>query len=338
VKLTYLLGRPELGGGTRVVLAHAELLAARGHRVAVAGEGPLPAAFGFRGRWIDLEREPAEGGQDLVIATFWSTLERARQLALGPVAHFCQGYEGEIPHFAAERRAIDAVYSQPVPTLAVTPRLVRLLADRFGREARLAPPPLALLRRPPWRWRPRRHPWIALFGAFEAEVKGIRAGLEAVATLRSSGRRARLLRVSVLPLTAAEQALAAPDRYLESVAPEAAQAALAQCDLLLFPVTEAEGFGLPLLEALGLGVPAVASDTEALRFLTGEGGARRVPVGDGRLFAREAAALLGSGRAWRAQRRRGRAAAVRFAGARVGAEVEDALSWAAARARGNARP
>jgi glycosyltransferase involved in cell wall biosynthesis len=329
-----LLARPELGGGTKVVLQHAALLAGRGHEVTVAGDGALPALFGFRGRYLDLEREPPPRGQDLVVATFWTTLGRARALDAGPVAHFCQGYEGEIPHFAADREAIERAYADPAPVLAVTPRLADLIAARFGRPARLAPPSIDRAVRPRSRWRPRRRPWIALFGVFEATVKGIPTGLAALGRLRALGCRARLLRLSVLPLGDAERALAAPDRYLVSVAPRAALAALAGCDLLLFPSGVEEGFGLPLLEAMALGVPAVASETAGLRFVAGAGGARLVAPGDDAAMAAAAAELLGSAPAWRAQRRAGRAAAERFAPERIAPEIEAALTWAAAAAAG----
>ncbi len=332
MRVSYLLARPDLGGGTKVVLEHAALLAARGHAVAVLGDGPLPALYAFAGRYVDLERQPPPAGQDLVVVTFWTTLARARALGLGPLAHFCQGFEGEIPHFAVDRAAIEAAYAERLPTLAVTPRLAELVGRRFGRAARVVPPAVDPALAPRIRLAPRRRPWVALFGVFEAEVKGIRAGLAAFAPLAARG--ARLLRVSVFPLSAAEASLRAPDRYLESVPPAVAARALGDCDLLLFPVGVEEGFGLPLLEAMALGVPAVASRTPGLEFLAGGDGARLVPPGDAAAFAAAAIELLGSSRAWRAQRRAGRRAARRFAPERIGAELEAALAWAAREAPG----
>jgi len=331
VRISYLLARPDLGGGTKVVLEHAALLAARGHEVLVLGDGALPPVYGFRGRYLNLESEPPPGGQDLVLATFWTTLERARALALGPVAHFCQGFEGEIPHFRSDWPAIASAYAERLPTLAVTPRLAELVARRFGRPARVVSPAVDGALSPRWRLAPRRRPWVALFGVFEAEVKGIRTGLAAFAPLAARG--ARLLRVSVLPLSGAETGRLAPDRYLEAVAPREATRALAACDLLLFPVLESEGFGLPLLEAMALGVPAVASRTPGLEFLTGGDGARLVAADDAGAFAAAAAELLGSGPAWRRQRRAGRRAARRFAPSRIAVELERAVEWAASEAR-----
>ena len=327
MRISYLLARPDLGGGTKVVLEHAALLAARGHEVLVLGDGALPAVYAFGGRYLDLESERPPGAQDLVLATFWTTLERARALALGPVAHFCQGFEGEIPHFRSDWPAIERAYAERLPTLAVTPRLAELVGRRFDRPARVVSPAVDGALSPRWRLAPRRRPWVALFGAFEAEVKGIRTGLAAFAPLAARG--ARLLRVSVLPLSAAETSLRAPDRYLESVPPREAARALAACDLLLFPVLEAEGFGLPLLEAMALGVPAVASRTAGLEYLTGGDGARLVAPDDAGAFASAAAALLGSSRAWRQQRRAGRRAARRFAPPRIAVELERAVEWAA---------
>jgi len=330
VRIAYLLAGADLGGGTKVVLQHAELLAAAGHDVRVVGRGPLPRAFGFGGEYLDAGMgAPNLPSQDLVIATFWTTLAAAVALEVGPVAHFCQGYEGEIPHFQGERREIESAYALPLPALAVTPRLVSLLEERYRRPARLVPPPADEALAPRRRLGPRRRPWVALFGVYEAEVKGIPVGLEAIARLRARGVDARSLRISVFPLSDAERARLAPDRYLQSVAPRRALVELRGCDLLIFPSGIEEGFGLPLLEAMVLGVPAVASRTPGLEFVSGGDGARLVAAGDAEEFAAAAAELLGSRSVWREQRRRGFAAARRFDPSVVAESLITAVRWAA---------
>ncbi len=338
MRVTYLLERADLGGGTKVVLAHARLLERWGHRVTIAARGPLPPGFAYRGRYRDLDAGPPPGPPpDLLVATFWTTLARARELTEGPIAHFCQGFEGEIAHFRSDWPAIEVAYAEPLPTFAVTPRLAELLARRFQRPARVLPPPAeSTPARPGARRAPRRSPWIALFGAFEAEVKGIPLGLETVRRVRAAGIPARLLRISVLPLSEAERSRLAPDRYLLSVPPGRALAELAECDLLLFPSGVEEGFGLPLLEAMALGVPAVASRTPGLEFVSGGTGALLADAGDGEGFAHAALELLRRPPAWRAQRRAGRRAATRFAPERIGAALDRAVRWAAAGAPGGA--
>lgn len=341
MRVTFLLDRPELGGGTKVVLQQADLLAARGHQTTVAAHGGRPAWserwFRRGARYVDLFASGAGRlpSQDLLIATYWTTITSAEQLAVGPVAHFCQGFEEDLEHLFPQREAIRAAYRRPLPALVVAPHLGARLRAEFGRDSVLSPAPIDSSAGRRFRLGPRGRPWIALCGIFEAPVKGIRTGLEVLSALtaaRPAGRAPRLLRISALPLSEPEAALFPAERYLSAVAPEVALAALAQCDLMLFVSTAGEGFGLPLLEAMHLGVPAVASRLPGSEWMVGPGGARLVDAGDVDGFQREASSLLDSPSAWRAQRRAGRHAARRFAPDRVGSEVERAVRWAIERA------
>jgi glycosyltransferase involved in cell wall biosynthesis len=332
MRIAYVLPFPELNGGNKVIFQHVGLLAERGHDVTVLAEGPRPDWIPIAGRYHDLTVGPPQvGDQDLVIATFWTTLERARDLDLGPLAHFCQGYEGALDHLRPQLAHIEEVYSWPVPTLTVSPHLGEWLRARHGRESRTAPPPLDPLFRPRWRWRPRRNPWVAVGGIFESRVKGVRDALAAVAALRGRGVRCRLLRFSILPLSDEERAILAPDAYLCHVPPATIARALPDCDLLLFPSRAAEGFGLPVLEAMSAGVPAIASRIPSMELLA-EGVAALVPEGDVEALATAARALLEDPAAWRRARRRGLAAARRFDAGSVAEAVEEAVSWARARA------
>jgi glycosyltransferase involved in cell wall biosynthesis len=201
------------------------------------------------------------------------------------------------------------------------------VAARLGRDSRVAPPPLDPLFHPVLRRRPRRKPWIAVAGIFEAEVKGVATALGAVERLRAGGLACRLLRLSALPLSPAEGRLATADLYLCAVPPVTAARALRHCDLLLFPSRADEGFGLPLLEAMASKVPAVASRIPSVEFIGGA--ARLVPVGDAGAMAAAAAELLADPLLWRQARQAGRTAAGRFAAERVGRELAVAVAWAA---------
>jgi glycosyltransferase involved in cell wall biosynthesis len=334
MRVAYVLPQPELGGGSKVVFQHADLLRAAGLEVTVLGAGPRPGWAALASPYVDYAaRAPRLPSQDLVVGTLWSTLATARALALGPLAHFCQGYEGGLVHLRPLLAEIEAAYAQPLPTLAVTPHLVRFLAERFGREAALAPPSLDPLYRPGRRprLRPRRRPWIAIPGIFEAPVKGVPTALAAVRRLRAAGCRARVLRFSLLPLSAAERELLAAERYLCAVPPAAVAGALARCDLLLLASQAEEGFGLPLLEAMAAKVPAVASRIPSTEHMTA-GAVPLVPAGDAAAFAEAARGLLGSASAWRRARREGYRAAARFRPEAVAPRLLEAVRWAAARA------
>ena len=331
--ISYLLPFPELNGGNKVTLQHARLLGGGGHQVTLLGEGPLPQwAPASDQRWIDLTREaPALPPQDLVIATFWTTIERARQLALGPLAHFCQGYEGALPHNRRELPRIEAAYAQPVPTLVVSPHLAPMLSARFGRECRAVPPPLDPLFHPTPRRGPVAAPWIALPGIFESEVKGVPTALAAVGLLRAGGMPCRLLRFSTFPLSEAERALLEPDRYLHAVEPRVVADALRQCDLLMLPSREGEGFGLPLLEAMASGVPAVASRIPSVEIIA-DGAARLVEAHDAAAFAGACRELLSDAESWRLRRDRGLLRARDYDGTAVAPLLDEAVRWAAERA------
>lgn len=328
MRIAYVLPRPELSGGNKVVFLHAHVLRDLGHEVVLLGEGPPPEWMRLEVPYHDHARgAPALPEQDLVVATFWPTILRARELALGPVAHFCQGYEGDLVHLRPRLPEIEAAYALPIPALVVSPHLGRFLARRFGRESRLAPPTLDPAFRPARRLVPRRRPWVALPGIFQAEVKDVPTGLDAVAGLRGRGVPARLLRYSVLPLEAAERDVLAPDRYLSGIRPEEVARELRRCDLLLFPSREMEGFGLPALEAMASGVPVVASRIPSLEAFA-DGAAALVPPGDGAAFAAAAHDLLTHPRLWRRARRRGLERAARFHPRRCGRDLEAAVLWA----------
>ncbi len=332
MRITYVLPFPELNGGNKVIFQHVNLLRQGGHELTVLAEGPRPDWIGFDAAYVDTTLAPPRiPSQDLVIATYWTTIERAWNLDLGPLAHFCQGYEGSLIHLAPWLPRIESAYSLPLPTLTVAPHLGDLLRERFGRASREAPPPLDPLFRPAFRLRPRREPWIAVPGIFAAEVKGVPTALAAVRRLRERGIPCRILRLSVLPMDDDERRMLEPDRFLTGVHPAEIARELRQCDLLFLPSRDGEGFGLPLLEAMASKVPAVASRIPSTIHI-GDGAVALVPPGDDEAFAGEAERLLGDTGAWRKARRQGWQASRRFRPEAVALQLEQGVRWARAAA------
>lgn len=328
--IVYLLEDTTLFGGVKIVLHQAELMARRGHRVTVVSKGERPAWFPLR---TDFQRVPNFAPErlpeaDVTVATFWTTIAAAAAVRSGAAVHYCQGFEASYTHNAAEHPAILDAYRTPIPYFALSPHLGALVAERFGRRGRVVPPALAPYWRPAWRLGPRRAPRVLIVNPFEIDWKGVTTGLEAVRLMRGQGVSCRLIRLSQWPLSAAERAVLAPDEFHQGLTPQAVARLMRGVDLVLAPSWEQEGFGLPLLEAMGCGVPVVASEISAFRSFAG-GAAVLVPFDRPDRFAAGAAELLGDGRRWRTVRRRQLEAARMFSEARIAAIAEDALYWIA---------
>jgi alpha-1,3-rhamnosyl/mannosyltransferase len=152
--------------------------------------------------------------------------------------------------------------------------------------------------------------------------------LDAVSEMRRSGRDVRLIRLSQYPLTEAERSHLVPDEYHCHLEPAQAASLASDCDLLLAPSWEQEGFGLPVLEAFASGVPVVASDISCFRGFA-SGAATLVPPRDPAAFAAAATEILETPRVWRQHRKAGLAVANGFTSRPAVESAEEALHWVA---------
>lgn len=305
-------------------------MARRGHSVSVVCPGEPPDWFPLE---AELRRTPGLDPSDLpeadvTVATYWTTLPRALAGARGEVVHYCQGFEGIYTHNRAEHGAIEEAYRSPVPAMAVSAHLVRLLAERFGRPARVVPQPLEPYWSSGWRVRPRRRPRLLVTSPFEIDWKGVPTSLRAVVELRRLGFECELVRLSQWPLSDEERAIAVPDEFHEHLPPHRVPELMKSCDLLLAASWEQEGFGLPVLEAMACGVPVVASDVPCFRDWT-SGAARLVPPGRPEAFAGAAREILSDSRLWRRMRRRGRRVAQGYRESVSARAAEETLAWVA---------
>jgi glycosyltransferase involved in cell wall biosynthesis len=141
-------------------------------------------------------------------------------------------------------------------------------------------------------------------------------------------------RFEALEALAARHGVAADARALGLVPEERLAALYRSATLFAFP-TRVEGFGLPLLEALALGVPAIASDLPVLREIAGDA-ARWCPSEEPAAWAGSIAELLADGAVRAALARRGLERARAFDYARA-AEALAARYQALVPALGGAR-
>ncbi len=315
MKIVYVVEDLGLAGGVRVIVEHAEALAARGHDVVLATRGdpgwirvpvPVPVLT-----VPEFTRETLPEA-DVHVATFYTTVApTVRAGRASRVVHFCQGYEAPHPHLRAELPRIHEAYSFPIPKVVVSAHLVDVLARLYPGPYFVIPQAIradAFAPAGACRTSPRTPPVIGIVGPFEAVMKGIPAALEAVALLRGQGRRIGLHRASQLPLSDAERALCEPDTYECGRPAEEMPAWYAGLDLLIHPSYPAEGFPLPPLEAMASGVPVVLTDIPSFAPIPDDV-VSRVSPGDAEAMAREAATLLDDPALWTRRRQKGLALA-----------------------------
>lgn len=337
-RIVFLLEGTGLFGGTKVAFQQAELLSQQGFAVTVVAREPKPSWFPLR---VTFRQVPDFSPvflpeAELIVATFWTTIEPAMRLPWGRKVHYCQGFESIYAPTRDQQEKIERSYSHPIPAWVVSPGLARLLEERFQRPSFLLPPPLDPLFSPlRFKRAPRRVPRIVVPGPLEFRWKGVETALHALRLMRSWGMRCELWRISQYPLGDEERKLLQPDRYFWNIPPPNVASLLRASDLLLAPSWE-EGFGLPLLEAMASGVPAVASDIDAFRFLSDDV-LPLVPPGDPRAMAEAAMELLRSPLRWRSVRQAGLARAKAFASANAVRRLLAGVRWILDGAYGDVR-
>jgi glycosyltransferase involved in cell wall biosynthesis len=327
LSVAYLLDSTELFGGVKVALLQAEALARLGHRVTVVSPDGPPEWFPLlRSRF---ERSAFSDSAALAeaqvrVATFWKTVPPALDGATGPVFHLCQGYEGEITFYRDRWDEIAEIYRAPTHKLAVSATLARRLEVLgFGpvvdvgqafEPSAFAPGPV----RPP-----HDPPAVLVVGPLEIDFKGVAIALEALAIWRRRGGRFRLRRVSYFPCGAAERKWGLADEYHHRLPPDRMPFAYRASDVFLGASRVEEGFGLPSLEALACGVPALLSDVPGQREIGGDA-AWYFRDGDPESAAAALPELLGDSSRARA-RVAGPAAAARYDAAAVAGRLEAAF-------------
>lgn len=327
LRIAYLLESTQLFGGVKVAFLQAEALARRGHRVTVVSPGPPPDWFPLmRARFerSSFRDSAALAEADVRVATFWSTAAAAVAGAAGRVFHLCQGYEGGFSFYRQRWPEIEAAYRLPTRKLAISETLRALLEARgYGPVTDVGQAFDAGPYAPAPERDPADPPVVLVVGPSEVDLKGVDVALDALEAWRRRGGRFRLRRVATTPVADAEARRGLTDEYHHRLAPERMPYAYRASDVFVGSSRAQEGFGLPSLEALSCGIPALLSDTPGHREMAGDA-AWYFADGDAGSLADALPALLTPEARLRA-RREGPIAAARFDSARVAERLEAAF-------------
>lgn len=273
MRIAYLLESGELFGGAKVIMMHAEALASRGHRATVVSPNPAPDWFPLN--LARFEQAPFEKSwelreADVCVATFFRTVRPALANAHAPVFHLCQGYEGEITFYRDIWPEIEEIYRLPTRKLAISRTLSeRLTAMGYGPVENVGQVFDAALFCPGPSRPVADIPIALVVGPLEIDFKGVDIAMRGIAEFRRRGGRLRLRRVSYLPAGDLEKEFNLTDEYHHRVAPERMPFAYRASDVFIGASRTAEGFGLPSLEALSCGIPALLSDVPGQKEIGG---------------------------------------------------------------------
>jgi glycosyltransferase involved in cell wall biosynthesis len=265
LRITYLFDSTTLWGGNKVALEQAEVLSSAGHRVNILSKDKGPTWYPLKLPVVQVScfDSTTIPESDIVVGTYWPTVKAAYESDRGTAVHLCQGYEGAFKELRTFKEAIDEVYSYRIPKLTVSSHMNAFLAERFNAETYyigqminrdIFYPDRTFIKRDPASLN------VLVIGPFEADVKNIGAALRGISAAREKLKiPMKLIRVSQLPLTDAEKTIINPDEYHLLVPYRSMGAIYRDADILISMSKEAEGFGLPAIEAMACGVPTILS-------------------------------------------------------------------------------
>ncbi len=297
LKLSFVLPHADLSGGIRVVATYAEKLQNRGHEVVIVSQPRAAPSFFekakalLRGKWlraigssashfdtVDVHHIVLESARpvvdadlpdaDIVLATWWETAEWVSRLseAKGKKVYFVQGHEVFAP-LPAERSA--ATYRLPLHKIAVSTWLKNVMRDEYGETNVSVVPNAVDHRKFAVEVREKREILTIGFVFSTNAVKNTRLAIDVCMKAKLAYPE---LRVICFGGEEPDGDLALPgwvDFRFQPPQSDIPQI-YADCDAWLF-TSEAEGFGLPILEAMACRTPVLATLAGAAPDLIADG-------------------------------------------------------------------
>ncbi len=280
MKITFVMTAPTLGGGTRVIAAHAQQLLRAGHEVNVVSVPERPATAPARLRRLVRGDHTTNGpvqlledagvphrrltrfravrdrdlpDADVVIATWWETGHWVAELARrkGRKVQFFQHYEACL----SDPDSVDAAWRLPMRKLVVSTWLQRLARERFGDEhAAVVPNGIAA---DVFDAAPRARNTEPCVGFVYSGV-AFKGTDTVVGAINAARTRLPSLGVESFGLSVPDRSLPDGTHFSHQPPRNALSAIYARCDAWLCGSTT-EGFGLPLLEAMACYCPVIST-------------------------------------------------------------------------------
>lgn len=269
MRITYVTQDTELWGGIAVVFQHLELLSRAGHDVFLTTPGPVPDWYRLKVPVHSIKTiEPSLiPDADIVVIGSWKIAKAIIESKKGSPVYLCQGYEASLEELASSKSEIDKIYSMNLPVLTVSRHLSSFLKEKFNAKTyfigqmvdrNIFYPQRNILKRllkdfgSPSR--------LLVVGPFEGSYKNIPTILKGINLANKEIRTSlKVIRVSQFPLSRDELSILKPAAYHYRVPYNRMGDIYRSADLLISLSTDAEGFGMPVLEAMACGTPTILS-------------------------------------------------------------------------------
>ena len=293
MRISYVIDRIRPTGGVKVVGQHVRLLRERGY------EAHIFTLSDEDRDYFGIEAERVEGFDprhlpptDIVVATTTGDVKRIYRLADHgiKICHLVQGLEvadlearirGDIvpPRYRDARwrylfkrlsyinkkRRLENIYRLRTHKIAVSKGIQQEIERRYHQRCYLVPN--GIDRRvfypsgkPDFSAKNIR---LVSVGPYNVTAKGIPDLLSAVSILKARGIGVSLTRVSYTPQTDIEKDSGLVDEYRMCLSGAEMAELYRSSHILVAPSLEGEGFGLPVIEAMGCGLPCVLTETSA---------------------------------------------------------------------------
>lgn len=311
MRITFVHATTNLSGGNRVVAAYAERLQRRGHEVCVVtGSEPWPMPMrrvlnrlrgidhpsGDNRSWLtgtDVEERIVDGlriearhvpDADVIVATWWQTAEwvACMPASKGAKAFFLQGIEWTIDGQSPERVA--QTWRLPLHKIVIAEFMAEIAAERFGDgDASLVPNSVDTELFDAVPRGKQAVPTVGLMQPGDVSAKGWDVVHGA---LLAAKKQLPELRGQCFGRYPPADEYPMPDWVDLVISPPQADltALYGSCDVFIHGA-RAEGFGLPLLEAMACRTPVVATPAGAAPELLPSGGGTMVPQEDSQAMA-----------------------------------------------------
>lgn len=316
MKITFLLSYAGMSGGIRVIAIYTKLLREMGHQVNIISmpKQPLPfiskikALFG-RKQWlfgktvqgpshfdkddpfwtrIDHYRPLNDGDVpdgDIVIATWWRTAVWANQLSSskGKKVYFCQHYE---VHDYLPQKQVEATYFFPMAKICVSSWVknkIEQLTGENNQQIAMNGVQLNQFHAPV-----REKNDVPVFGFMYNPVywKGTDIIVEALELAKLENPQLKAVCFGLKKPTKKDLFLPNWITFYEHPSQDFIREIYAKCDAWLFG-SRAEGFGLPLLEAMACRAPVIATNAGAAPELVSEDCGFIVPQEDSQMMSKK---------------------------------------------------